>query len=1069
MTSAKHAAMAVFLLTAALPATPGARAAERLKVLLLSGKNNHNWKATTPALKTILEDSKRFAVTVTNDPAASLAEPTLGQYDVIVSNWAGFPKMKARQWGPKAEKAFLDFIRGGKGFALFHAASASFHTWPEFQQISGGTWGKHTGHGRQHAFDVTVTDPDHPITRGMKPFRTTDELWHRMQAHRDRHVLCSAFSAKEKGGSGQNECVAMTTKLGKGRGFNLVLGHGVPHMQNAGWTALMLRGTEWAATGKVTIPIPANWPTAAGDAGGDVDAMLAKTAGFKFGDSLVDLIAVEKLVYAASANAAARAKLAAAMAKMLPTKATPDCKKWLCKQLSLIGGAKEVPALVALLGDKTLGVHARFALARIPGTEAPAAMRAALDKARGPALTGLITTLGVRRDAASVEAIAKRLTAADAEVALAAIDALGQIGGPAATRALSQAKVPPGLQRGLADALMRCAEGLLTSGRAAQAEAIFTRLSAPDQRPHVRTAAFPGLVACRKGRAVDMLTQALTGRDPAMQSAAIRCARTTGGKELTRTLSEVLPKLSPAVQVQLIDALGARGDREALPAITKACGGESAAVQRAAIVAMGKLGNAETVVTLAGFAGLDGSPHRRAAREALVQLRGKDIDEAIISLVRPVPSEIPNLQREMIIALRARGTRAAVPSLLNLIGKPDPRVDAAIRTEAAIALRELAAAEHGPAMIEALARTGSAAVRRDIENALIATGRRAKATDRTAAAAMTAMKSANAATKGSLLRVLANFGGAKSLAVVRAALKDADADVRTGAIRALAEWPDGAALDDLLAAARDAKDTVPKVLALRGFAALAPRATDRKPHDLGTLFALAFRIAPRPDEKKVLLSALGKVHSPQSLQLAVGMMGEGPVADEAALAAVQIAEGIWRYEQKATKPIVRKILATAKSADVRARASAIVLAMSKPVNLAIGAAASSPDGHAKDGAAGGDQAAIDGNPATYWDETDGQRLYILRITLKTATNVSAIKIVAYAHHNYSPKDFQVLCDGKVVKAVRNAKYTNAQLIVAFAPVRCKTVELKITGVYGRSPAIRELEIYNVDPSGQGGR
>lgn len=27
-------------------------------------------------------------------------------------------------------------------------------------------------------------------------------------------------------------------------------------MDSAGWTALMLRGTEWAATSKVTLPLP---------------------------------------------------------------------------------------------------------------------------------------------------------------------------------------------------------------------------------------------------------------------------------------------------------------------------------------------------------------------------------------------------------------------------------------------------------------------------------------------------------------------------------------------------------------------------------------------------------------------------------------------------------------------------------------------------------------------------------------------------------------------------------------------------------------------------------------------
>lgn len=1070
-------AFTVLCILAAAVADPcPAGAAERrnkLRVLLLSGKNNHNWKATTPALVKILEGSGRFTVTVTNDPAADLTVATLAKCDVIVSNWAGFPQMKARQWGPTAEKAFIDFIKGGKGFVLFHAASASFHTWPEFQQIGGATWGKGTGHGRQHSFRVDIADGEHPITKGMKAFQTTDELWHRMQAHPDRHVLCTAFSAKDKGGSGLNEPVAITTKLGEGRGFNLVLGHGVTHMQNPAWTALMCRGAEWAATGKVTLALPAKWPDATGPpppgavSAAQIDVMLKKTATFAFGADRADLVAVGKLVSASEGSAALRGKLADAMAAMLAAKATPDCKAFLCEQLSLIGSARHVGALSALLNDATLALHARAALARIPGDEPLAAMRKAMASAKGPALAGLITTLGDKRDAASLDVIASHLASPDATVAMASVDALGRIGGPAAAKALLAAKLPGQLKATLADALLRLAEELLKAGDTARAEGIFKKLSAPGQPKHVRTAAFPGLVACQKGRAVAMLTKALTGKDRALQSAAIRCARTTGGPELTKVLAAELPKLSPAVQVQLIDALGDRGDKAALPAITAASSDKMPpAVRLAAIAAIGRIGGGDAIGILAGCAAGGDAAQQRVARAALARLKGKDVDKMMIALTATLATaDSPGLQKEMIIALRSRGVRAATPALLNLfVEKQVVRLGVATLTEAAMALRELADARHCPTMVTALVKATSPTVRREIENALIATCRRTNAGKETVAAATKAMASANAATKASLLRVLANLGGAKSLAAVRSALKDDDAAVRTAAIRALGEWPDGSALDDLLAVARSAKETVPKVLALRGFARLAPQAEGRKGDEMVRLFTEALALAPRADEKQTLLSALGLVHSAQAMQLALAMMDDPAVADEAAIATVQIAEGIWRYSPEAAKPVVRKLLKTAKSHDVKGRASAILLAMTRPVNLAIGATATSPDGLEKDGASGGDQAAVDGNAATYWDEADDQKLYVLRVTLKAATQVSAVSILGFQHHAYSPKDFEVLCDGKVVKTVRNAQYTAARLIVAFTPLKCTTVELKITGCYGASPAIRELEIYNADPS-----
>jgi uncharacterized protein len=222
-----------------------------IHVLLLTGRNNHNWQQTTPALKNIYMDSGRFAVDVITD-ASTWTPKSLAKYDVIVSNWTNFPS-KERAWGAEAESAFLDFVRQGKGFVLFHGSSACFENWPEFQTLIGATWGKNTGHGAYHRFEVNTTDSNHPITSGLQPFSITDELWHRMSIQPSAHVLYNAYSSPKYGGTGHMEPMAFCTQFGKGRCFNLVLGHDVNAMHNQGWTILMLRGTEWAATGKVML------------------------------------------------------------------------------------------------------------------------------------------------------------------------------------------------------------------------------------------------------------------------------------------------------------------------------------------------------------------------------------------------------------------------------------------------------------------------------------------------------------------------------------------------------------------------------------------------------------------------------------------------------------------------------------------------------------------------------------------------------------------------------------------------------------------------------------------------
>lgn len=62
--------------------------------------------------------------------------------------------------------------------------------------------------------------------------------------------------------------------------------------------------------------------------------------------------------------------------------------------------------------------------------------------------------------------------------------------------------------------------------------------------------------------------------------------------------------------------------------------------------------------------------------------------------------------------------------------------------------------------------------------------------------------------------------------------------------------------------------------------------------------------------------------------------------------------------------------------------------------------------------------------------------------------------------NLPPKDFQVLVDGEVVKTVEKAQYRNNLLTLRFDPVEGREIQLKITGYYGKSPAIREVKVFH---------
>ncbi len=241
---------------------PGAQAPQKLRVLILTGENNHNWRATTPVLRQILEDTGRFTVHVTYRPERCTAEK-FARYDVLLSNFNS-----RQRWGEPAESALLDYVRGGGGCVIIHAANNAFPDWPEYDQLIGGGWRKGAGHGVRWSFPVEIVDREHPVTKGMPDFQNAvDELYHRLTMQPHIRLLAHAFSDEEKRGTGNYEPQIWIVRYGEGRMFHNSLGHDVKTMSGVGFIVATQRGTEWAATGRVTIPIPPDYPRAGTDLG----------------------------------------------------------------------------------------------------------------------------------------------------------------------------------------------------------------------------------------------------------------------------------------------------------------------------------------------------------------------------------------------------------------------------------------------------------------------------------------------------------------------------------------------------------------------------------------------------------------------------------------------------------------------------------------------------------------------------------------------------------------------------------------------------------------------------------
>ncbi|MEO6742409.1 MAG: ThuA domain-containing protein, partial [Chthoniobacteraceae bacterium] len=215
-------------------------AADKIKVLIVDGQNNHQWKMTTPVLRQILEEPGIFSVDVSTSPEKGKGietwSPKFSDYAVVVSNYNGEP------WSAATKEAFEKYVSGGGGFVSVHAADNSFPEWPAYNEMIGvggwggrneksgpylrlreGKWtmdtsaGRGGSHGRQHEFVLNNRAAEHPIMNGLPAafMHRQDELYNSLRGPaKDVTILASAMSPKEMGGSGEEEPLLMAIPFG---------------------------------------------------------------------------------------------------------------------------------------------------------------------------------------------------------------------------------------------------------------------------------------------------------------------------------------------------------------------------------------------------------------------------------------------------------------------------------------------------------------------------------------------------------------------------------------------------------------------------------------------------------------------------------------------------------------------------------------------------------------------------------------------------------------------------------------------------------------------------------------
>ena len=575
-----------------------------------------------------------------------------------------------------------------------------------------------------------------------------------------------------------------------------------------------------------------------------------------------------------------------------------------CKQLAIYGDKKAVPVLAPLLANEKLASWARIALEAIPDSSADDTLRAALDNLRGQLLVGVINSIGVRRDAKAVAVLAARLNESDHEVASAAAEALGQIGGSEAAGALTHAlaAAPEKVRSAAAYGCILCAEKLLAKGHSAKAARLYDSIrqaSVPKQRIVEATR---GAILARKTKGIPLLLDQLRSDDKAMVAIALRTARELPGGAVAKALAAELDRATPQRQPQLFLALADRNDAAVPPKVLALAQTGPNEVRKLALGMLDRFPGPLCVAVLLEAAAQARTELAQTAKATLVRLGGKEVDADLVARLRKAEGKT----RQVLIELAAqRHIAEALPAVLNSLDD----TDSSLRHAALKTVGVLGSDAEAARLVRQLVNTTKATDRDDLEQALLAIcGHTGKSC---LPHLLPLTKSDDSALRGIALRTVASIGGNDALNVVNDALNDQDESIQNEAVQTLSEWPgnwpeDSAVSKPLWVLATAGKKPSHRVQGLRGYLKYIQETKDLNNDAKLTKLNEARPLITRDEEKQLLISVLSAIPTAGSLEFLVTLANDSAVSEDACLAITNLAS-----QKDLPKDALRKALQTA--------------------------------------------------------------------------------------------------------------------------------------------------------------
>ncbi|HEY2083487.1 MAG TPA: HEAT repeat domain-containing protein [Verrucomicrobiae bacterium] len=571
---------------------------------------------------------------------------------------------------------------------------------------------------------------------------------------------------------------------------------------------------------------------------------------------------------------------------VLQSQASPHDKDAACAWLKRHGTARSVPALAALLTNEQLSLSGRHALETMPVPEAENALIAALAQTSGLLKAGIVSSLGVRRDAAAVPELAKLLSDSNAQIAGGSATALGEIATPGALAALERQLKTSGSSAAdaVVDGCLRCAHHLLMAGSRQQAFSVYQEVYQRPTKEFFHVAAFRGMAQSSENGA-SFIANAITNGPAAIQMAAVQLVHEKDFSGATKDIAALLPNANPLVQAALIDALNQRDDPAAVSEISPLAKNGEQEVRAAALAALGNLGDDETVPLLVEIAATPGDAGQAAARQALALIHRGTPNQALLKLLAGSKTDA---QAEIVRALNNRGAMEATPQLLELAKRAEDPVRAATFQ----ALARLADQPQLEGFVQIVGEMKTDEGRSAAADALGLACRHIQTRHGTVdfSPVLEALKNGSAQTRIALLPVCSSVANSQTRSALREYAADSSSDVWGAAIRALCQTADPELLPDIVKVAQmsdeefraSAIEACVRLTTQEGGAAI-PNSERVK------YFQAIIPAASTTAEKRLALSGLAAgVTDARALKLAEPLLSDNAVSNETALAIIGI-------------------------------------------------------------------------------------------------------------------------------------------------------------------------------------